>query len=83
MTNSGGGSSGWVLVFMVVGFALLLQLVVGNSGNTSTPAHSNSNTPEHRYVRERFRQEGFSGSDSEAAARAVIKFHEAQKQRAQ
>lgn len=79
MNNSAGTSPMWLLVFIVVGFAMLLQLIGGGASTTpSTPVYSGSNTPEHRYVRERFKQEGFSGSDAEAAARAVMKFHDAQ-----
>lgn len=79
MSNSSGASPMWLLVFIVVGFAMLLQLIGGGASNTSSaPVYSGSNTPEHRYVRERFRQEGFSSKDSEEAARAVMRFHEAQ-----
>lgn len=44
----------------------------GGSGNSSF---------EQNYVKNRFKAEGYSNSDSEKAAKAVMKFHEAQKRR--
>ena len=83
MSKTGDGSSFWVLVAIVVGFAMLLQAIGGNSGgSTTTSSYSpSSGTPEHRYVRERFRQEGYSDAESRQAADAIMKFHEAQKNR--
>jgi hypothetical protein len=36
---------------------------------------------EHRYVQERFKQEGYSQSEARQAADAIIKFHQAQEAR--
>lgn len=59
----------------------LIAFLVGvESNNSSSPARQ-TNTFEERYVTERFRQEGYNRSDSEKAAAAVMKFHEAQRNR--
>ncbi len=82
MSKTGDSSGFWVLVLAVVGFAMLLQAIGGNSGSTTTSSYSpSSGTPEHRYVRERFRQEGYSDAESRQAADAIMKFHDAQKNR--
>lgn len=82
MSNSNNGSI-WPIVFIVVGVALVLQLLGGgnNSSTTTTTTSTPANTGsfEYRYAKERFKQEGFSNSDADTAARAVLKFHEAQK----
>lgn len=81
MSKTGDSSGFWVLVLAVVGFAMLLQAIGGNSGSTTTSSSPASGTTEHRYVRERFRQEGYSDAESRQAADAIMKFHEAQKNR--
>ena len=79
MSNSSRASSMWFLAFIVGGVAMILQLLRGGASSTpSAPVYSGPNTAEHRYARERFRQEGFSESDATTAARAVMKFHDAQ-----
>ena len=80
MSNSGGNNVNvvWV-IFVLVVVTAVIQMVAGTS--SSGPAPVSTGTPEYRYARERFRQEGFSNSDAETAARAVIRFHEAQKNR--
>lgn len=82
MTNSNNGSI-WPIVLIIFGVAFVLQLFSGNSSSTtsSTAPTVNSNSFEYRYAKERFKQEGFSNADSDTAAQAVIKFHEAQKAR--
>ncbi len=67
---------------VVGGLALLGNLITGGS-NTSNPTVSapSSPTTEHRYVRERFRQEGYSDREAQQAADAIIKFHNAQQNR--
>lgn len=62
----------------------LLATVIGSCQNSGGGSSSTSYTPsrssvEHRYATERFKQEGFSTSDAQKAADAVIKFHNAQK----
>lgn len=82
--SQGNGSSGmWVIVLAVVGFAMLLNLIGGNSGGTATTSAPsvNRNSVEHRYATERLKQEGYSSSEAQQAADAIIKFHNAQKNR--
>ena len=80
MSNQNGNSTIWVVVAIVFGFAMLLQLF---SPNDTTPVATTPDrtSVEHRYVTERFRQEGFNSSEAKQAADAVLKFHEAQKNR--
>lgn len=82
MANSNNGSI-WPVVLLVVGVALFLQLLSGGGSSTTTTTSPSVNTGsfEYRYAKERFKQEGFSNSDADTAAQAVIKFHEAQKAR--
>jgi hypothetical protein len=58
-----------------------LATVVGSCSDSGTPAAytPNRNSVEHRYATERFRQEGLSSKEAQQAADAVIKFHNAQK----
>ncbi len=73
----------WVTVLIgIVVLAALGTLFSGNS-NTNSPTVSapSSPTTEHRYVRERFRQEGYSDREAQQAADAIIKFHNAQQNR--
>lgn len=72
----------WVIVGFIA-LATLVESCKGNLGGSSAPA---SYTPdrssiEHRYATERFKQEGLSSSEAQKAADAVIKFHNAQKNR--
>lgn len=73
------------LIAIVFGLALVssaIQSCNPNSGGGSnyTPTTSN-NSFEHRYVKERVKLEGYSDSEAQQAADAIIKFHEAQKRR--
>lgn len=87
MSKSDNDGASSVMVVFIVAFVLgvmLLQMLPGsNTSSTTSPSTSypNSSSPEHRYVTERFRQEGYSASDSQKAADAVIKFHRAQQNR--
>lgn len=63
-------------------FAVIL--FAGCSDNSSyTPVSNNSsnNSFEHNYVKNRMKLEGYNNKDSETAARAIMKFHEAQKRK--
>lgn len=72
--------SGWMVVVLgVVALALLGNLFSG--GDSSSPPPVNRNSVEHRYATERLRQEGYSGTEAQQAADAIIRFHEAQKNR--
>jgi hypothetical protein len=78
-TNSNGGGV-WILVGIVFAIALLGSLF-GNPNNRATSNYVNPNSPEYRYAQERMRLEGYSDADSKTAAEAVVKFHNAQKNR--
>lgn len=73
------------LIAIVFGFALVssaVQSCNSSGGGSYTPsATSNNNSFEHRYVKERVKLEGYSDSEAQQAADAIIKFHEAQKAR--
>lgn len=72
----------WVIVLAVVGFAMLLNLIGGNGGGSSSgptsPPAVDRGSAEHKYVTERFKREGYSQAESEQAADAIIKFQRAQ-----
>lgn len=80
MSNS-NNTSFWPLILVAAVLGALVQIIAG--GNDSSPAPTNTNSAEYRYTKERFKQEGFSNSDADTAAKAVLKFHEAQKARNQ
>jgi hypothetical protein len=80
MTQNSGNSGMWVIILAVVGFAMLLNLIGGNSGGTTAPP-VNRNSVEHRYATERLKREGYSNSEAQQAADAIIKFHNAQQNR--
>lgn len=85
MSNNSNSTSIWPLIVIAAVIGVIVQMIAGNSSNsvaTSSPAPSNSSF-EYRYAKERFKQEGYSTSDADTAARAVLKFHEAQKARGQ
>ncbi len=73
--------------WIIIGFVLFLAALGGLSGQKGGSSSSSStsvpDSVEYRYARERFRQEGYNSADAETAANAIMKFHEAQKRRAQ
>jgi hypothetical protein len=73
----------WAMLFGVTcGLLMLGGLLSGCDSSTGpAPATTSSPTAEHRYVRERFRQEGYSDREAKQAADAIIKFNNAQKNR--
>lgn len=80
MSNSDSGLSiFWVFILVMLGLVLIGNAIIGDNGGTSVAPSTSS--PEFRYAKERFKQEGYNSSDAETAAKAVIKFHEAQKSR--
>lgn len=77
--NNGCG----MLIAVIFGFALLSSLAQSCSSSNSgsyTPAPDSSSF-EHRYVKERVKLEGYSDSEAQQAADAIIRFNEAQKAR--
>lgn len=88
MSQSNNSSNVWVLVFIVIAVAAFLGGLNGGgntrSSNTATaPAGVDRGSFEHRYATERLKQEGYSKSEAQQAADAIIKFHNAQKARNQ
>ena len=77
MNQSGGF---WIIVLVVVGVAMLLNAIGGNSNSTATPTADRSSF-EHRYATERLKQEGYNSREAQQAADAIIKFHNAQKRK--
>lgn len=78
MNNS---SNLWTVLIIAFVLGVALLGAVSNNNTTSTPAAPDRGTFEHRYATERFKQEGLSSSEAQQAADAVIKFHNAQKNR--
>lgn len=67
-------------------FVIALCFLVGSGGDKnvstiSTQVPVENNSFEHRYVKERFKLEGYSNKESKQAADAIIKFNNAQKNR--
>ena len=79
-TNNNGM---WVVVVLAIGAGLIVSALSGNnSGSSTVPSPSvDRSSFEHRYATERLKQEGYSGSEAQQAADAIIKFHNAQKAR--
>jgi len=82
MNQSNNGGT-WIIIAIVVGIALLGNLLGGGSNNSGTTSVSTPDRSsfEHRYATERFKQEGYSAAESQQAADAITKFHNAQKNR--
>jgi hypothetical protein len=74
----------WPILFIVLFAGVFIQTLLGchesPSGNSSTP-RSEPNSFEYRYAKERLKQEGYSDKNSATAAEAILKFHNAQKNR--
>jgi hypothetical protein len=71
----------WMIILVAVALAALGNLFTNNNSAPATRPSAGGNTAEHRYVHERFRQEGYSNSEAQQAADAIIKFHNAQQNR--
>jgi hypothetical protein len=81
MTKQNSSYEHWLIIFLVAaGLTMLAGMFGGNDAPSSSPPVTQPASPSapHRYVRERFRQEGYSDQDARAAADAIIKFHNAQ-----
>lgn len=87
MNANNNNFSVWGIVLMAACVGVLMQscspsgsVITGpNAGNTAPSVDRDSF--EHRYVRERFKQEGYNQKESEQAADAILKFHKAQQNR--
>ncbi|NDD52566.1 hypothetical protein EBZ39_01590 [bacterium] len=79
--NSSGGGFGPVFIVM-----LIIGIIAAFIGSANMPHQSATFEPdrssvEHRYVKERFKLEGYSDAESKQAADAILKFHNAQQAR--
>jgi hypothetical protein len=85
MTQQPQNDNPWVWVFLgIMALGALSSMFGGGSSGGSSASYSGSpdrSSREYRYVEERMKLEGMSGSDARTAADAVMKFHEAQKAR--
>lgn len=91
MNNSGENDDMWlveksayVIATLVVGCVLMLNVPgcdAKTTTDTSASGATSRTTAEHRYATERLKQEGYSTADAQQAADAIIKFHNAQKNR--
>jgi hypothetical protein len=84
MSNNSSNDGSFWFWLILIGSVMVLGQIAGNGNkNSSPPASSSSspNTPAQAYVEQRFRNEGYSNAESKQAAEAVMKFHEAQKNR--
>lgn len=74
-SNGCGGVVGIVLAFAII--STMIGSCNNNTGTYTPP--SNNNSFEHRYAKERVKLEGYSDKEAQQAADAIIKFHNAQK----
>jgi hypothetical protein len=81
--SNGNKANGiWFVLLFIVGIIVFIQaLTGGGSSSSSVPSSVDRGSFEHRYATERFKQEGYSATESQQAADAVIKFHNAQQNR--
>lgn len=79
--NDKSNGCGFIIIAVVV-LAFLSSIIQSCTNDTAsyspTPDRSSF---EHRYAKERVKLEGYSDSEAQQAADAIIKFHEAQKRR--
>ncbi len=61
--------------------ALFVCVTIGCSGSESYSPSVDSNSFDYRYSKTRMKMEGYSDKDSDTAARAIMMFNEAQKNR--
>lgn len=83
--SQSNNSGFWLIAIIVVAGAMFLNAIGGGGGGSSTSTTSAPSVDrgsfEHRYATERLKQEGYSSSEAKQAADAIIKFHNAQKNR--
>lgn len=75
----------WSLMAIVFIIGTFVSMVISGATNTtSTPTATfspDAGSFEHRYVKERVKLEGYSDKEASQAADAIMKFHNAQKNR--
>jgi hypothetical protein len=75
----------WSLIAIVFIIGTFVSMVINGATNTtSTPTSTfspDAGSFEHRYVKERVKLEGYSDKEASQAADAIMKFHNAQKNR--
>ena len=72
----------WPVIFIALVIGIIFSTFVTTSIKTQPVTFEPDRSSfEHRYVQERFKQEGYSGADASKAADAIIKFHNAQQAR--
>lgn len=75
------GDNMWVILVVIFGLGMLASLFSNNNSPAPATFQIDASSPEHRYVKERFKLEGYSDADSKKAADAIYKFNQAQKAR--
>lgn len=84
-TNNNNGSTFWTVVFaLILGsvFSSMCSSCINSTTTNSVPYQpADNSSPEYRYAKERVKLEGYSDKESAQAAEAIIKFHNAQKNR--
>lgn len=74
-------NSAWFISFIILGLALFANAFFGAVSSLPEELTVDRNTADHKYATERMRQEGFSATEAQQAADAIIKFNNAQKAR--
>lgn len=74
-------ASVWVTIIILFGLLSVAVESCKSGGSTATTSSSStySSGSDYNYAKQRFRQEGLSDREAAQAADAVIKFHNAQK----
>lgn len=82
MSANNNNENTFKTIFMALVAGLVLAAMVNGCNSTTTVAPTvDRSSPEYRYAKERVRLEGYSDKESAQAAEAIIKFHNAQKNR--
>lgn len=73
----------WLIVVASAGLAVIAQTILGGNSSSAPPAPPgvDRGSFEHKYATERLKQEGYSQAESQQAADAILKFHNAQQNR--
>lgn len=62
-------------------FVLMTVLFFIGCDNGSSSSYTDTNSFDYKYSKTRFKMEGYSDKDSDTAARAIMKFNQAQQNR--